>query len=413
MLKVTMRAAFAATAVMGAVLAQSAWAAKQTNVYDFTAGNDGGFPRGGVVADDHGNLYGTTSSGGAAHGGVVYKLTHGSDGSYTQTTLYAFTGADDGGNPQAGLLRDAKGHLFGTTYAGGAFGQGVVFELIPPKKGSDTWTQKVLWTFTGGADGGEPTCSLISDNAGNLYGTTDWGGTGVVGTVFKLSPPAKGKKKWTQTVLYNFTGNADGGEPYGRMLLAADGNLYGTTAGYGEFNYGNVFKLVANGSGGWDFSVLHAFAGGVDGEVPRDGLIQGTDGTLFGATAGFSSSYGNVFSIQPDGSDYKVLWQVTGTQGFTGNGPWRALSMDASGVLYGATYGDGLSANGEVFSLTPPVNAQESWKPQVLYTFPGGAGGEFAYTDVLVGKNGVLYGTTTGVAGQSGFYPGTVWRIKP
>lgn len=413
MLKVTMRSALVVAAVMSAVCAPSAWAARQKNLYQFTAGADGGFPRGGVISDDQGNLYGTTSSGGAGHGGVVYELTKAADGSYAQKTLYAFTGADDGGNPQAGLLRDAKGRLYGTTYAGGAFGQGVVFELIPPKKGSDAWTQKVLWTFTGGDDGGEPTSSLIVDDDGALYGTTDWGGTGVVGTVFKLSPPAPGKKKWTQTVLYNFTGNEDGGEPYGRMLLGADGNLYGTTAGYGQFNLGTIFKLTADGSGGWVFSVMHAFAGGADGEVPRDGLIQGPDGTLYGATAGFSDSYGNVFSIAPDGSGYEVLWQVSGTQGFTGNGPWRALSMDADGVLYGATYADGLSANGEVFSLTPPANAQESWHPQILYTFPGGAGGEFAYTDVLVDKKGALYGTTAGVAGQSGFYPGTVWRIKP
>jgi len=413
MLKVTMRAAFVVTAVMSAVCAQPALAAKQKNVYSFTAGNDGGFPRGGVIADDKGNFYGTTSSGGAGHGGVVYKLSHEADGSYTQTTLYSFTGGDDGGNSQAGLLRDANGHLYGTTYGGGASGQGVVFELIPPKKGGDAWKQKVLWTFTGGADGGQPTGSLIVDDAGNLYGTTDWGGTGVVGTVFKLSPPAAGQKQWTQTVLYNFTGNADGGEPYGRMLLGADGNLYGTTAGYGEFNYGNVFKLTADGSGGWDFLVMHAFEGGIDGEVPRDGLIQGPDGTLYGATAGFANSYGNVFSIQPDGSGYKVLWQVGGGEGFTGNGPWRALSMDSDGVLYGATYADGTSANGEVFSLSPPKQGQEAWQSRVLYAFPGGTQGEMAYTDVLVGKNGTLYGTTTGVAGQAGFYPGTVWRIKP
>ena len=413
MLKVTMRAAFAVTAVMSAVFAQPALAAKQQNVYSFAAGNDGGFPRGGVIADAKGNLYGTTSSNGAGHSGVVYELVHQPDGSYSQTTLYAFTGGDDGGNPQAGLLRDAKGHLFGTTYAGGASGQGVVFELIPPKKGSDTWTQKVLWTFSGGADGGQPTCSLINDNVGNLYGTTDWGGTGVVGTVFKLSPPAAGQKAWTQTVLYNFTGNADGGEPYGRMLLGADGNLYGTTAGFGEFDYGNVFKLTANGTGGWDFSVLHSFAGGSDGEVPRDGLIQGPDGTLYGATAGFALSYGNVFSIQPDGSNYTVLWQVAGAQGFTGNGPWRALSMDAAGVLYGATYADGMSANGEVFSLKPPKAGQGAWTAKVLYAFPGGTDGEMAYTDVLVDKKGHLFGTTTGVAGQFGFFPGTVWRIKP
>jgi uncharacterized repeat protein (TIGR03803 family) len=411
MLKVTMRAAFVATAVMGAVCAQPAQAAKLKAIYSFQAGNDGSFPRGGVIADPKGRLYGTTSSGGAGHGGVVYELAKTKGAGWSQTTLFAFSGGNDGGNPQAGLLRDAKGNLYGTTLSGGADGQGVVYELSPPAKGGDTWTQKVLWTFTGGNDGGQPTCSLIMDAAGNLYGTTDWGGTGVVGTVFELSPPPKGQQDWTETVLYNFTGNSDGGEPYGRMLLGSDGNLYGTTAGYGEFNYGNVFKLTSNGSG-WDLSVLHAFSGGPDGEVPRDGLIQGPDGTLYGATAGFSESYGNVFSIAPDGSNYTVLWEVAGGQGFTGNGPWQALSMDADGALYGATYADGQTAAGEIFKLAPPKKGQQAWRAKVLYAYQGGAAGEFPYTSVLADAAGHLYGTSYGTAGQFGFYPGTVWSIK-
>ncbi len=401
-----------AAATLCAVCAQPAWAAKEAVLYAFTAGQDGGFPQGGVIADAHGNFYGTTTSDGADHNGVVYELSPGSGGGYTQSTLYTFTGGNDGGVPQAGLVGDAKGNLYGTTYSGGSAGAGVVFELSPPKKGGTAWTEKVLWTFTGGNDGGEPTCALILDKAGNLYGTTDEGGTGVVGTVFELSP-TPGKKPWTETVLYNFTGNSDGGEPYGRMLFGSDGNLYGTTAGYGEDNYGTIFKLTApSGSGSWTFSVLHAFAGGVDGEVPRDGLIQGPDGTLYGDTAGFDDSYGNVFSLQPDGSAYTVLYTVPGTQGFTGNGPWQTVSMDSSGNLYGATLADGKSANGEVFELSPPSAGKTKWKAKVLYAFKGDAKGEIAYTNVLVGADG-LYGTTYGVAGESGFYPGTIWRIAP
>jgi uncharacterized repeat protein (TIGR03803 family) len=402
-----------AAAMITAVCAQPACAKTQKLLYSFAAGNDGGFPQGGVIADAQGNLYGTTTSDGAGHNGVVYELHLGGHGHYKQSTLYAFTGGNDGGNPQAGLVGDAQGNLYGTTYAGGANGEGVVFELSPPAKGATAWTETVLWTFTGGNDGGLPTGALILDKAGNIYGTTDQGGTGVVGTVFELSPPAKSGKPWTETVLYNFTGNNDGGEPYGRMLLASDGNLYGTTAGYGQYNYGTIFKLTApSGGGSWGFSVLHGFAGGADGEVPRDGLIQGPNGTLYGDTAGFDDSYGNVFSLQTDGSAYTVLWTVTGGQGFTGNGPWQTVSLDSSGNLYGATLADGESASGEVFELSPPAAGKTAWKAKVLHAFQPNAKGEIAYTSVLVGTDG-LYGTSYGEAGESGFYPGTVWRIAP
>jgi uncharacterized repeat protein (TIGR03803 family) len=405
-----MSAAFAA-AVISAACANPALAAKQKLLYSFAGGTDGGFPQGGVIADAAGNLYGTTTSDGTGHNGVVYELTPGTGaGKQTQTTLYAFTGGNDGAIPQAGLVIDAKGNLYGTTYEGGSAGDGVVFELSPPKKGGTAWTEKVLWSFTGGNDGGNPTDALILDSAGNLYGTATEGGTGVVGTVFELSPSGK---KWTETVLYNFTGNNDGGEPYGKMLLGTDGNLYGTTAGYGQYNYGTIFKLTAPAGGGaWSFSVLHAFAGGTDGEVPRDGLIQGPDGTLYGDTAGFDTSYGNVYSLQTDGSAYTVLWNVAGGQGYTGNGPWQTVSLDSGGNLYGATLADGKSASGEVFELSPPAAGKKHWKAKVLHVYKGNAKGQVAYTTVLVGADG-LYGTTYGAAGRAGFYPGTVWRITP
>lgn len=401
-----------ALCLMGAAHAQQAPQSKLKTIYSFTAGADGSFPRGGVVTDDRGNFYGTTSNGGTGRGGVVYQLSKGADGAWTQTSLYAFTGGNDGGNSQAGLLRDGQGNLYGTTYSGGTTGNGVVFKLAPPKKGQTAWKYQVLWSFAGDADGSQPTGTLIMDNAGHLYGTTQWGGSGVVGTVFKLSPPADGQKGWTKTALYNFTGNNDGGQPSGRMLLGSDGNLYGTTAGYGEFNYGNVFKLSPVG-GNWQLSVLHAFAGGSDGEVPRDGLIQGPDGRLYGATAGFSHSFGNVFALNTDGSNYQVLWEVPAGNGFEHNGPWQSLSMDASGKLYGATYANGDSDAGQIFQLTPPAPGKTAWTSKVLHAFQmGDANGVYPYTTVLVSK-GKLYGTTYGTAGQHGFWPGTVWQIKP
>lgn len=384
-------------------------AVKEASLYSFTGSADGSFPHGGVIADSKGDLYGVTTSGGTTHSGVVYKLSRPSKGqtAWTQTTLYAFTGGNDGGNPQAALLKDGAGHLFGTTYSGGASGEGVAFELTKYK---GAWKYHLLWSFTGNNDGGAPSGSLIEDSAGNLYGTTTSGGTGVVGTVFELSPPAVKHQAWTEKVLYNFTGNNDGGEPMGNVLLGADGNLYGTTAGYGQSNYGTIYRLTPDG-GNWDFSVLHAFQGGGDGEVPRDGLIQDSEGTLYGTTAGFDSSYGNVFKINTDGSNYGVIYTITGGQGFTGNGPWQTVSMDNSGALYGTTYADGASSLGEVFKLTP--KAGKPWKAKVLYTFQGGTAGQYPYSNVLIDKKGFLYGTSYGVAGQSGFFPGTVWEIKP
>jgi uncharacterized repeat protein (TIGR03803 family) len=373
------------------------------------------FPQGGVVADAHGNLFGTTTSGGTGHNGVVYALHRAGAGgkSWTQNTLYAFTGGNDGGIPMVAPLVGAGDALYGTAYAGGSAGEGVVYKLTPPAKGTTAWTEHLLWTFSGGNDGSEPTGALIQDSAGNLYGTTTGGGTGVVGTVFELSPPTPTSGGWTETVLYNFTGNNDGGEPYGQMLLASDGNLYGTTAGYGQFNYGTIFRLTAPTApgGSWGFSVLHAFAGGTDGEVPRNGLIQGPDGTLYGATAGFDTSYGNVFSLNTDGSAYKVLWTVAGGQGFTGNGPWQNLSLDTDGTLYGATFADGLSAQGEVFRLRPPASGKTKWSANILHVFQPGNDPQFPYSTVLIGPD-YVYGSAEGMAGQSGFYPGNVWRIQ-
>jgi uncharacterized repeat protein (TIGR03803 family) len=386
-------------------------ATKETTIYSFTGGNDGSSPHAGVIGDAKGNLYGVASNGGADHSGTVFELSppKGGETAWTQTTLYSFTGGKDGSNPQAALMADSAGNLYGTTLTGGINGQGVVFELVRHKH-NGKWTYQRLWTFTGGNDGGAPAGALTMDSAGNLYGTATQGGTGVVGTVFELSKGST-KANWNESVLYNFTGNSDGGEPMGNVLLGSDGNIYGTTAGYGANNYGVVYRLTAPQSGGsWGFSVLHAFQGGADGEVPRDGLIQDASGTLYGATAGFDNSYGNVFQMSTDGNNYKVIYTITGGQGFTGNGPWQTVSLGADGTIYGTTFADGQSSFGEVFQLTPNAG---TWTSKVLYTFLGGANGQYSYSKPWINKVGRLYGTTYGAAGQSGFFPGTVWQIKP
>ncbi|MEJ0048633.1 MAG: choice-of-anchor tandem repeat GloVer-containing protein [Rhodospirillales bacterium] len=251
----------------------------ETVLHTFTNVNDGGLPYASVLRDKAGNLYGTTYQGGANGSGfgTVFKLAK--NGSFT--TLYAFTGGSDGKNPDGGLIRDSAGNLYGTTIHGGGFSSGVVFKVAPD--GAET----VLYTFTENAgDGGLPIAGVIMDKAGNLYGTTAYGGTSENGTVFKLAPDG------TETVLYSFAGGTDGSLPYAGLMMDGAGNLFGTTTAGGA-NFGVVFKLAPNGKE----TVLHTFGGyPVDGSTPLFGsLIKDADdgvGYLFGTTQGGGTDNG-------------------------------------------------------------------------------------------------------------------------
>jgi uncharacterized repeat protein (TIGR03803 family) len=405
-------------ALISALAAVPANAApKETVIYNFTGQTDGGFPHAGLIADAAGNFYGTTTSGGAGTSGTVFMLTK-KGKAWAETTLYAFAGGNDGAVPYANLVMDTAGALYGTTYAGGASGNGIAFKLTPPTTKKGAWTETLLHSFTGGNDGSEPAAPLILDTAGNVYGTTTGGGTGVVGTVFELSPTKNADKPWKETVLYNFTGNADGGEPIGGLLGGPNGVLYGTSSAYGTNNNGNIYQLTppANGKGTWTETVLYSFTGGADGDRPLASLISDASGTLYGTTAGFSNDYGTVFSLTPPSGSgswsLSTLYTVTGSAGFTGNGPNQALSMDSTGALYGTTFADGETAFGEVFKLTPPAEAGKHWKSKILYAFTGGADSGELYSNVLIGPKNTLYGTAYGSAGQSGYFPGIVWQIK-
>jgi hypothetical protein len=195
---------------------------KEIVLYDFRLGKNGSVPYAGLIFDSAGNLYGTTLEGGRGHCsfttcGVVFELTPTTAGKWKETVLYAFRGGDDGGSPYAGLILDAAGNLYGTTILGGNRGFGVVFELVPTSSG--TWKEKVVHAFTGGKDGGSPTGGLIFDEAGNLYGDTINGGDLAAcggygcGVVFKLTPTSHGK--WKESVLYSFKGAQDGAMPSG------------------------------------------------------------------------------------------------------------------------------------------------------------------------------------------------------
>jgi uncharacterized repeat protein (TIGR03803 family) len=291
-----------------------------------------------VIRDKTGDLYGTTTDGdgsgcGGTGCGTVFKIA--SDG--TETVLHAFTGGKDGAVPFASLIMDKKGNLYGTTVIGGggtacSEGCGTVFKL------SHTGTETVLYSFTGGSDGGYPFAGLIVDAAGNHYGTTEGGGTYGSGTVFKLAPDG------TETVLHAFN-RKNGREPFAGLINDAAGNLYGTTHKGGANGYGTVFKFAPDGT----YKVLHAFAGGSDGAHPRAALTQDTAGNLYGTTnSGGSRKKGTIFRLAPDGTE-TVLYSFTGRS--ASNYPAASLIKDAAGNLYGTTPNGGANGYGTVFKL--------------------------------------------------------------
>ncbi len=255
--------------------------------------DDGSNPDyGDVVFDQAGNLYGTTRNGGAYLQGTVYELTPNVTG-WTEQVLYSFAGPPDGTSPLSGPVFDQSGNLYGTTSAGGASGWGTVYQL---KLSGSGWAENILYSFQQGSDGLAPTAGLIFDPSGNLYGATQTGGIGGGGTAFELSPLSGGT--WNLSTLYGFLGPAFGG-PYRSAIMDSAGNLYGTTSGDGAHQWGSVFKLTRS-SGGWTYSSLHDFTGGTDGGTPYGSLVFDANGNLYGTTyAGGANGEGVVFEITP------------------------------------------------------------------------------------------------------------------
>jgi uncharacterized repeat protein (TIGR03803 family) len=252
------------------------------------------YPQSGLVFDAAGNLYSTTSDEGPLGDGSAFELTFNGSG-WTETTIHAFDGPD-GSTLKPTSILDASGNLYGTAQTGGTYGAGTVWELTPQVDGS--WTETTLYSFTGGRDGANPVMQsgLISDSAGNLYGATQNGGAHGDGTVFELSPLAGGT--WGETVLHSFRGR-DGSGPQAGLIFDVAGNLYGETFYGGADNDGVVFKLTPGASGSWSETVLHSFHGG-DGSNPRFGLVLDAVGNLYGTTyAGGHYGDGTVFEITP------------------------------------------------------------------------------------------------------------------
>src|ERR1035438_7585202 len=268
-----------------------AQAANEIVLHNFAEGfPTGANPYSGVIRDSAGNLYGTTYAGGASGYGVVYKV----DAAGHETVLYTFTGGADGMWLYAGVIRDSAGNLYGTTYGGGAANAGVVFKL--DTAGNET----VLYNFTGGIDGAGPQAGVIRDSAGNLYGTA---GGGIVsacqrgcGVAYKLDNAGR------ETVLYTFTGGADGANPSAGVIGDSAGNLYGTTSGGGTAGYGVVYKLDKAGHE----TVLYSFTGGADGDSPFTGVIRDSEGNLYGTASsagGTPCCAGVVFKVSASGQE--------------------------------------------------------------------------------------------------------------
>jgi uncharacterized repeat protein (TIGR03803 family) len=304
-------------------------AGKETVLYSFARHGDGAYPMADLVRDANGNLYGTTNEGGASGNGILFEL----DKTGKETVLHSFcseTGCTDGANPQAGLVRDASGNLYGTTSNSGP-GYGTVFML--DTSGNET----VLYDFGGNSDGANPVADLVRDAAGNLYGTTYYGNSG---TVFEVD------KDGNHTVLYGFSGGADGGNPAAGLVRDASGNLYGTTRYGGQYDSGTVFELASADRE----TVLHSFGSQGDGAYSVGGLVRDAAGNLYGTTGwGGAYGYGTVFKLSKAGKE-TVLHSFAGSDG---KFPYAALVRDAKGNLYGTTYAGGASGRGTVFKLTP------------------------------------------------------------
>jgi len=313
-------------------------------LYHFSGGLDGAVPYGGVIFGPDGALYGTTAYGGygpcATWGGktgcgTVFKLVQ-SGGSWTESVLFYFQQGPEGGTPYGGrLIFDQAGNLYGTAFSGGAGncsgGCGVVYELMPSNGG---WTEKILYTFAGGNDGASPWAGVVFDQQGNLYGTTEFGGANNAGTIYKLTPSGSG---WTETILYTFHGQDDGARPFAGLTMDRTGNMFGATSARGVNDGGTAFELTPSGSG-WNFQTIYNFTG-TQAQLangPVSNLIVDDAGNVWGATAGDGQYYlGSVFRLTPTSNG----WRYTSLYDFMdmadGALPRSNLVFDGNGNIYG------------------------------------------------------------------------------
>lgn len=409
-------------------LAVRAQAQTETQLYAFQSVPDGSLPSGSLIADSSGNLYGTTVEAGNGGGncllgcGTVFQLVPNGSGGWTENVLHSFTGGSDGAQPQGSLILDSAGNLYGTAFQGGisctlagSAGCGVVFELSP--SGGGSWTETVLYNFTGGKDGALPLAALTFDAAGNLYGTASSGANKIGflygGSVFQLVPGSSG---WTEHTLYDFHG-ADGQAPASTLVFDGAGNLYGTTQEGGTTCSGGcgvVFKLTPTSSGPWTEKVIHYF-NNTNGSGPYSGVTFDAAGNLYGTTVeggnqrDCTNGCGTAFELSPTSSGN---WKQTRLYNFhntDGRNPYAGVIVDASGNLFGDTNeGGDLSCTnagcGVVYKLTP---GSTGWTETVLHVFGTTTDdGIIPFGGVIEDSSGNLYFTTQhgGTTGYGGAF---------
>ena len=394
-----------------ALLPSAASAQTATTMLNFTA-NVGIEPYARMILDNAGNLYGDTSTGGKPTAlnpypaGTVFELSPGASkkSGWTETVLYTFLGGTDGSEPTGALLADSKGDLYGTTFLGGAQGDGTVFELKKPKPGKK-WKKTVIYSFTG-SDGSQPFAGLVADEAGDLFGVTTSGGQFNQGAVFEIQA-----KTLAESVVYSFFG-PEGNTPNGGLVIDTAGNLFGTASSSSVSPYaGSVFELSPPQAGQylWTFNQLHAFTGGADGGAPQGAMVEDASGNLFGATFG-GTGFGNgtLFELSPSASDptgysYQVIFTFDGS---AGSNPFGDLALDSSGNLWGSLVNNSdVNSSGGLFVVSPPVGGTGSWTQTISYLFNSAAGGYSPYAGLTLDGKGNAYG-----ANFSGGYRARVGR---
>lgn len=346
-------------------------------IHDFTGGVDGGVPGYTLAIDRKGHFVGTANLGGTHGDGTVFKLIHKKSG-WTIVPLYNFT--DQDGQPGWGVTL-----AHGSMYANASYAQvmdgpcGSALQLNPSQGGF----QEVLMRTYVKKEEGCPTGNLELDKAGNVFGVTQDGGANGWGSIFELTNSGSG---WSETVIYSFQGGNDGGAPYTGLISDPAGNLYGTATARGAHGYGTVFELTPNGSG-WTYNVLYAFTGGTDGGQPTAGVVL-SNGNLYGAAESFGKKGGGtVFQLAPSngGWSFNVLASLSGS-----GGPVAPLTIDSSGTIYGTNFFDGASGYGSVFKLAQ-VNGK--WTYRDLHDFTGGSDGGYPGGGITLDDKGNLYGT--------------------
>ncbi len=406
---------------------QPAQAQTFTVLHNFTGGQDGMYPIAGLTNAGPGEFYGTAWAGGTrgsncvSNGcGVVFKVSYQGTG-WVLTPIYRFQGGVDGANPSARVIVRPNGRLFGTTENGGggdcsgfASGCGTIFSLAPPPypdaNSVATWTEDLLYQFEGGYDGGDPYGDLAFNQTGNIFGTTQIGGSSThcyppgCGTAYELSHSGS---SWTKTILWSFGDGYDGIEPFNGLQFDPAGDLYGTTFTGGTHEEGTVFELIPSGLG-WTETVLYSFLGGSDGALPYTGVLVDRSGNLFAATSdGGSAGGGTVFELIKSGSGWTFnLLYSFGNPLQNECGPFGTLVEDNAGNFYGTTRCDGSNHMGSVFKLS---RSGSGWLYSTLHDF-NGSDGAHPYCTMALDSSGNLYGTTF----QGGSYGvGVVFEITP